>query len=129
MELPKISYNDFNLEKVLGEVPKLRFKTTVRDINHSPGLNRLVHISRITFDIELHDAKDSSSSNEIGSLGTTNSVEPVTLSQGSPSASLSTLSDLIPVCMRFSLVLLLSISSSSHVTTLFESGMSGISHV
>lgn len=83
MELPKISYNDFDLDKVLGEVPKLRFKTTVRDINRSTGLHALVHISRITFDIELHDAKDSSSSNEIGCLGTTNSVEPVTLNQGS----------------------------------------------
>ena len=73
MQLPKLYYNDFNLENILGEVPKLRFKTTVRDINRSPGLDRLVHISRITFNVELHDAKDSSSPNEVGSLGTTNS--------------------------------------------------------
>ena len=81
MELPKISYNDFDLEKVLGEVPKLRFKTTVRDI--SPGLDRLVHISRITFDVQLHDVKDPSSPNQIGHLGTTNSVEPITLNSSS----------------------------------------------
>ncbi len=83
MKLPKIFYNDFYLETVLGEVPKLRFKATVRDNNPSLGLDRLVHISRITFDVDLHDAKDSSSPNQIGSLGVVNSLEPVTFTQGS----------------------------------------------
>jgi len=82
MELPNIFYNDFNVEKVLGEVPRLRFKTTVTDNNRSSGLDRLVHISRISFDVELHDAKDLSSSKEIGHLGIFNSSEPVTFIQG-----------------------------------------------
>ena len=78
----ELFYNDLDVEKVLGEVPRLRLKTTIIDNNRSSGLDRLVHISRISFDVELHDAKDLSSSTEIGHLGTFNSSEPVTLIQG-----------------------------------------------
>jgi hypothetical protein len=85
MNLPEILYNDFYLERVLGEVPRLMFKATVKDNNPSLGLDGWLHINRISFDVELYDARDRSSSVQVGRLGTFNSLEPITLTQGGSS--------------------------------------------
>ena len=83
MDQPELLYNDFYIEKVLGEVPRLTIKVTVKDNNPSAGLQCWLHINRIAFSVSLHSAKDPSSSFETARLGTFDSLEPVTLLQGS----------------------------------------------
>lgn len=85
MDLPEVLYNDFYIEKILGEVPRLTIKLTVKDNNTSVGLQSWLHINRIPFNVSLHSAKDPSSSFEIARLGSFDSLEPVTLIQGSSS--------------------------------------------
>jgi hypothetical protein len=69
MDLPEVLYNAFDIEKILGEVPRLTIKATVKDNNSSVGLQSWLHINRIPFNVSLHSAKDPSSSYEIARLG------------------------------------------------------------
>jgi hypothetical protein len=82
MNLPEVLYNGFYVEEILGKVPRLTIKATVKDNNPSVGLQSWLHINRIPFNISLHSAKDPSSSFEIARIGTFDSLVPVTLIQG-----------------------------------------------
>jgi hypothetical protein len=43
MNLPDVLYNDFDVEIVLGEVPRLMFNVTVKDSNPSTGSEKWLH--------------------------------------------------------------------------------------
>jgi hypothetical protein len=82
MNMPELLYNDFHVERTLGEVPRIMFRATVKDNNPSEGIERWLHINRISFAVELHAAKDWGSSYQVGRLGEFDSSTPITLLQG-----------------------------------------------
>ena len=89
MNIPELIFlpHDIDIQRVVGEVPKLRVTIEVRDTNHSEGLERWVQVNRISLDVELHGANNYGSSSSVGSLGTFNCTEPTSMMLGFKSIS------------------------------------------
>ena len=85
MDVPEVFYEGFSVEKELADIYRLTIKARVKDNNRSTERESWLQVNRIPFDVELHSAKDPSTSIEIGSLGTFDSLGPVTLTQGDSS--------------------------------------------
>ena len=84
MDPPDLVYlpQDTEIERNMGEVPRLRLAIDVRDTNHSKGLDRFLQVNRISLNIELHGVNNNGSSNLVGSLGTFDSTEPANMMLG-----------------------------------------------
>jgi hypothetical protein len=77
-------FRELNVEKeAIGVVPKLRFRVDISVRRDSESPDTYVHINRICFDVDLHSARDPSTSIKVGYLGTFDSLEPVTILQSS----------------------------------------------
>jgi hypothetical protein len=74
-------FREIQIEEVIGTLPKLRFRIDI-SVKTSPEIEvTRIHLNRISFDVDLHSARDPSTSVKEGYLGTFDSLELVTLQQ------------------------------------------------
>jgi hypothetical protein len=77
-------FREIDIQETIGEVPKLRFVVDVNIKKFSEVQFSYVQINRISFKVDLHSAKDPSTSVMEGHLATVDSTEPVTVLQEYP---------------------------------------------
>jgi hypothetical protein len=76
-------FRELHVEEAIGVVPKLRLRVDISVTRGPESLNTNIHLNRISFDVDLHSARDPSTSIKEGYLGTFDSLEPVTIRQSS----------------------------------------------
>lgn len=77
-------FREIYIQETIGEVPKLRFVVDVNIKEFSEVQFSYVQINRISFKVDLHSAKDPSTSVMEGHIATVDSTEPVTVLQEYP---------------------------------------------
>jgi hypothetical protein len=77
-------FREIYIQETIGEVPKLRFVVDVNIKKFSEVQFSYVQINRISFKVDLHSAKDPSTSVMEGHIATVDSTEPVTVLQEYP---------------------------------------------
>lgn len=83
MEPMRLYYTDFDIREEIGQMPKLRIMMSLRANNISqPHGETWLQMNRISFDVDLHIARDHGSYYEQGHIGYFESRTPVTVMEG-----------------------------------------------
>ena len=78
-----LSFLEIEIEKIIGEVPRLRFRLNVQVGRLSEIMFTRVQFNRISFNLDLNSGRDPTYTQKIAYLGTYESLEPVSCLQNS----------------------------------------------